>query len=154
MKTIIITLFTILILCSTSYASEKWWKDNQFYSFTNKDKWDSWDKALMKTYTLSTVIDCLQTRYIFDNSNRLYEKNRVLKYTVKKTGRGSIPVYFVALNLANYCIADHLKTFYIDIPFIDKSIAIPTRKIFLFGINSVSYDTVNNNYKIGIKIKL
>ena len=131
MKKLIISLFVILIISSNISA---------------KEKWDKWDKTLFGTYTFSTAIDCLQTRYIFDNPKKFREKNRVIKYAVKKTGRGSIPVYFVALNLINYTIADHLKPIYIG------NFKIPTRKIYLIGINIFSYDTVYKNYNIKIKI--
>jgi hypothetical protein len=137
MKTLLFTILITMLFTLTISAQESgWWKENKVYSFNNTPKWDKWDKILMISYTASTVVDTLQTREIF-NDSRYYEKNNVINYMVKKTGRGSIPVYFLALNLGYYKIADHLNP-------------IP-RKFFLIGINAFSYDAVNNNYKLGVK---
>jgi hypothetical protein len=155
MKTLLFTiLISILFSLTLSAQESEWWEENKVYSFNETAKWDKWDKILMTSYTISTIADCLQTRDIFDNPHKFREKNRVIKYMVDKTGRGSIPVYFIALNYVQYKIADHLKTFYIPVPFTNSSLPIPARKIFLTGINCLSWDIVHDNYKLEIKINL
>lgn len=133
MKSIII-IFSILLASQMVHAAEN-------------DKWNKSDNLLMGSSVLFSSIDCFQTRYIFDNPDKFNEKNDIIKYMVKKTGRGSIPVYFLCKTLVDYLIADHLKTIHIG------RIKIPLRKIYLVWVNTKSFNAIYDNHSIGIKIQ-
>lgn len=144
-------ILIILLFSSPAFCQEsQWWKDNKIYSLSETQKWDKWDKGLMVSYITSTIIDCLQTRDIFDNPKQFHERNSAIRYGVKKFGKGSIPVYFLLNNVFNYLIADHLKSF--DVNIFNTTFHIPTRKIFLIGINCMEYKAISHNYKVGVKL--
>ena len=108
-----------------------------FPLFAETLKWDNTEKTLFMSYTYSTILDSLQTRDIFENHDRYHERNDIINYFVKKTGKGSIPVYFILLNIFHYQIADHLSHKW--------------RKGYLISINCFSYNTVRKNYNLGLK---
>lgn len=134
----LITFVTILIL-SIPVTSQA------------KEEWDGWDKALFGSYVAFNIVDCGQTIHIYESNGKFYEKNDVIDYMHKKVGKISIPIYFAGMSFISYKIADHLKPIHVDL--FGGSFKIPTRKIFLLGINALQYDTVHKNFKLGISMR-
>lgn len=135
----VLVLLVIISYASFGHALEReLLKENALYSFNNELKWDWVDKTLFSSNITLNVIDCGQTLDIFKNQDRYWEKNRSIDYLVKKGGKITVPLFFIAFTYAQYWIADHLKP-------------LP-RKIFLVGINCLQYDNTRKNYKIGLKI--
>lgn len=120
-KAIILTIIYLILSCS-AFAKPF-------------DGWDKCDKTLFTSFTVFSTIDCLQTKYIFDNPAKYKENN----FIINKFGKKGVVPYFVGTTIVSYFIADHLKPQY--------------RKVFLVTINAIEINATRHNYRIGIKIR-
>ncbi len=106
-----------------------------YQSFAESD-WDNIDKKLFIGLTSTYIIDCLQTKYIFDHSKEYQESNLIIRSGVKQHGKIFIPCYFATAIGGSFLIANELS------PLLRKF----TLSLLLFS----SIYTINNNFMIGI----
>lgn len=97
--------------------------------------WDNKEKGLLATLIITKTIDCLQTRWIFDNQRN--ELNPIMVEGVERFGKIFIPVYFALTTLGTTLIANWLPSDY--------------RKPWLGIWVGVSGTNVARNYTVGIR---
>lgn len=98
--------------------------------------WDNTEKTLFVAHQVVRTVDLFQTVYIFSHS-AFYEINPALCFGVGLIGPAFIPIYFIAVGVAEYFIVDALDP--------------PLRKVALSGATVLSLGLVYHNYSIGIR---
>lgn len=116
---LVLTILIIFILATPAIAQD----------------WDNIDKGLLATLIMTKTVDCLQTRWIFDNEWN--ELNPIIVEGVERFGKVFIPVYFALTTLGIGLIADWLPSDY--------------RKPWLGIWVGISGKCVHRNYVVGIK---
>lgn len=99
------------------------------------DEWDTYDKSVFVAHQVFRTVDMFQTQDIY-NHKEFYEMNPIIDRGVNKFGTHFIPVYFVAMGVAEYLIADALPD--------------PYRKVFLTAGTMVTIGLVHHNKSIGL----
>lgn len=98
------------------------------------DKWDNTDYTLLAVATVGTVADWQQTRYIFRNPDKYYERNPILG---KHLSQESVDLYFLGAAMVKVVVAELLPSKW--------------RKVWLGGWVAVQAGVVVHNYHIGIR---
>lgn len=99
------------------------------------EEWDATDKTMLGTLIGLSVVDCLQTLYIF-NHVEYRERNGVIRRGVDEFGKGFIPMYFAGFTLLSYWVTDSVLPEY--------------RKPVLGVLSGIQLHVVYDNDKAGV----
>lgn len=102
--------------------------------------WDSTERVMFVTHQAVRTVDLMQTAHIFSHA-AFHEINPILVAGVGAIGPLFVPVYFVAVAVAEYFIVDH----------IENPVA---RKVVLGGAIVASSALVYHNNSVGIGLSV
>jgi hypothetical protein len=123
MKKLLLLLLTLFLLCSCAHSFAA-------------DKWDTIDKALFATMTGLMIVDCLQTRYIYQSPIHS-EAFSPAKMIIDDKPERIVPMFIVD-NLLLLLIANHVEPKY--------------RKMLFSSVISFELYATMRNYNIGVKL--